>query len=128
MNAGVEATRERLPEVGKRQAGRLFLLGTSLLLRASCPTPFGPASLLAHAPACGVDKQKRSASRSAGVSKPLALDAEDHSQKHRGRAPSYRFREGERFLLWMLRTTGKSVARERAPGGFARAETLRSEM
>ena len=35
-----------------RQAGCRFLLGTSLLLRASCPAPFGPTSPFAHVPAC----------------------------------------------------------------------------
>ncbi len=38
-DARVEATQEQLPEPGKRQAG-----WPSLLLRASCPSPFGPAS------------------------------------------------------------------------------------
>jgi hypothetical protein len=47
----VEQRRSSCRMPGKRQAGCRFLLGTSLLLPASCPPPFGPASLFIRAPA-----------------------------------------------------------------------------
>jgi hypothetical protein len=65
-----------------------FLLVTSLLLRASCPSPFGLASLFAHASCVHVDKQKRSNSASTGDRKLFALNAEADKRIARERAPT----------------------------------------
>ncbi|UJM90887.1 hypothetical protein LRK24_02995 [Rhodanobacter denitrificans] len=65
----------------KRQAEGRFLLGPSLLLWASCPSPFGPASLFAHASCVHVDKQKRNTSASAGGRKPLPLTTPWHQER-----------------------------------------------
>ncbi len=73
MDARVEATQEQLPDARQAPSGGRFLLVTSLLLRASCPSPFGPASLFAHASCVHVDKQKRSNLAAAGRRKLLAL-------------------------------------------------------
>ena len=54
----------RMP--GKRQAGWPSLLVTFLLLRASCPPPFGPAALFARAPGAVVATQEKSDSVAAG--------------------------------------------------------------
>jgi len=52
--------RSSCPMGGKRQAGWPSLLVTFLLLRASCPPPFGPASLFAHASCVRVATQEKS--------------------------------------------------------------------
>ena len=65
-DARVEATQERLPDGRQAPSGVSFSLGYSLLLQASCPSPFGPASLFACASCPCVDKQKRSNSRARG--------------------------------------------------------------
>ena len=105
MDARVEATQEQLPdgpplypgplcggESGRSPAsakrGCSFLLVTSLLLRAFCPSPFGPASLFAHASCVHVDKQKRSNSASTGGRKLFALNAEADKRIARERAPT----------------------------------------
>jgi hypothetical protein len=75
-------------EPGKCQAGCRFLLVTSLLLRVSCPSPFGPAPLFAHASCVHVDKQKRSNSASTGGRKLFALNAEADKRIARERTPT----------------------------------------
>ncbi len=60
---------------GKRQAGWPSLLVTYLLLRASCPAPFGPASLFARAPSASVATQEISNSARAAGQNALALKA-----------------------------------------------------
>jgi hypothetical protein len=105
MDTRVEATQGQLPdgpplypgplcggESGRSPAsakrGCSFLLVTSLLLRAFCPSPFGPASLFAHASCVHVDKQRRSNSASTGGRKLFALNAEADKRIARERAPA----------------------------------------
>jgi hypothetical protein len=52
MDARVEATQERLPDGRQAPSGVLFSLGYFSFTPGVLPTPFGPASLFAHAPAC----------------------------------------------------------------------------
>jgi hypothetical protein len=58
---------------GKRQAGWPFSLVTFSLLRASCPTPFGPASLFARASCACVATQRESNSVAVGDRKLLLV-------------------------------------------------------
>ena len=52
---------------GKRQAGWPSLWVIFLLLRASCPPPFGPASLFVRAPSADVATQEKSDSVAIGA-------------------------------------------------------------
>ena|GEM_PF-2427052 len=63
-----------------KRGGLLF--GHFLLLRASCPTPFGPASLFARAPGACVATQEKVARAPQGVRK-LLLCTHLPEQKHR---------------------------------------------
>jgi len=58
---------------GKRQTGRPSLLVTFLLLRASCPPPFGPASLFVRAPSADVATQEEGNSRRLAARKLLLV-------------------------------------------------------
>ncbi len=65
--------RSGCPMGGKRQAGWPSLLVTYLLLRASCPPPFGPATLFAHVPDVCVATQEISNSDRVAARNALAL-------------------------------------------------------
>src|SRR6185312_164104 len=67
--SGSRTCRAGMP--GKRQVGWPSLLVTYLLLRASCPPPFGPAALFAPVPDGRVATQEISNSRAEGARKPL---------------------------------------------------------
>jgi len=108
MDAGVEATQEQLPDglsknpaarprtgqtgcLTGAKAGWPFSLVTFSLLRASCPTPFGPAALFACASCACVATQRESNSPSEGGRNAFDLAL---ASKHRPRAGSYKMSAG----------------------------------
>ena len=91
------------------EAGWPFSLATFSLLRASCPTPFGPASLFACASCACVSTQRESGSRSARRAKAFALYPPS-------RARASRTTEGSPLWTGCAPTKkSKSIAAEAAP-------------
>ncbi len=97
--------RSSCPMPGKRQAGWPFSWVTFSLLRASCPTPFGPASLFAHASCVRVATQRESDSVAAGDRPLFALNAKRASRT--GCAPTG---TGGRRRFALMEQRGASAA------------------
>ena len=115
--------RSSCPMSGKRQMGCRFLWVTSLLLRASCPPPFGPASLSTSALQARTWTGKREVTRAAQrreSSDPGAARATRPAIGHEHRAQSALLQNrlsvsGRRFLTAASRALARLVTQPKSP-------------